>query len=306
MTDAALPPSVQVLVRDWLSANHVVLKGPDGHVLVDTGYATHAPFTAALLAEPHVLGNDPLALIVNTHGHSDHVGGNATLQRRYGCPIAFPAREAPLVDRWDERALLYGYADQKVDRFAIDQRIAPGSRHRWGGLDWDALAAPGHDMGALVFFNAEHGILIAGDALWANGFGFLMPRAFEATGMEAAAGTLDLIESLDVRVVIPGHGEPFTDVDGALARARSRLATFVDDDVRTARQALKVILMFHLLDVRAEPVATLPDYVARVPMYAELNDALLHLQPAALADGLVADLLRAGAARVDAGMLVPC
>ncbi len=34
-----------------------------------------------------------------------------------------------------------------------------------------ALAAPGHDMGALVFYNPEHRILISGDALWQNGYG---------------------------------------------------------------------------------------------------------------------------------------
>ncbi len=47
--------------------------------------------------------------------------------------------------------------------------------HVWGDLEWQALAAPGHDMGALVFYNAEHRILISGDALWEHGFGFVMP-----------------------------------------------------------------------------------------------------------------------------------
>src|SRR5437870_5643781 len=34
-----------------------------------------------------------LDLILNTHHHWDHVGGNAALQRRYGCPVAGPAYE---------------------------------------------------------------------------------------------------------------------------------------------------------------------------------------------------------------------
>ena len=94
---------------------------------------------------------------------------------------------------WDEKALLYSYADQAADRFAVDETIAPGSTHVWGGLEWRALAAPGHDRGALVFFNPEHRILVSGDALWQRGFGFLMPRALDPRAMPGARATLDLI-----------------------------------------------------------------------------------------------------------------
>ena len=58
-------------------------------------------------------------------------------------------------------APLYDYADQKMERFAVNQRIDAGTTAAWGGLEWRALAAPGHDMGALVFDNPEHRILIA-------------------------------------------------------------------------------------------------------------------------------------------------
>jgi glyoxylase-like metal-dependent hydrolase (beta-lactamase superfamily II) len=300
-----LPPSVQVFVRDWLSANNVLLRSAAGHVLVDTGYTTHARFTEALLTSAAGIGSDALALVVNTHGHSDHVGGNAALVARYGCPVAFPAAEAPAVDRWDDKALLYDYADQRMERFAVTQRIGAGTTHRWGDLEWQALAAPGHDMGALVYYNAEHRILIAGDALWENGFGFVMPRAIDPAALPATRATLDLVESLDVHVVIPGHGDPFVDIAAALAKARSRLTAFEADDARTARHALKVILMFHLLDVRAMPLAGLPAYVEQVGVYRDLNAAVLHMAPDALADLLVAELTRAGAATNSDGQLRP-
>ncbi len=250
-----LPPQVHVFVRDWLSANHVLLKSRDGNVLIDTGYVRHLPLTLALLASPRGLGDEPLAAIVNTHCHSDHMGGNAAIAQRYDCPIYIPQGEAAPVEAWDTKALLLDYAGQHAERFTPDFLLPPGHSRVWGDLDWALIAAPGHDNGALMFYNAEHGILISGDALWKYGFGFVMPREVDPTALPAARATLDRIAALDVRVLIPGHGEPFTDVEGALERAYKRLETFERDPEHLARHALKVIFAFVLLDRQRMAVA---------------------------------------------------
>ena len=130
----SLPPQLHVFVRDWLSSNNVVLKSRDGHVLVDTGYSRHAPLTLALLASPRGIGNDPLAWIVNTHCHSDHIGGNAAIVEKYGCPVAVPEGEAPLVERWDQKALLYDYCDQRAERFAVSKATAYPDRRTSGAI----------------------------------------------------------------------------------------------------------------------------------------------------------------------------
>jgi glyoxylase-like metal-dependent hydrolase (beta-lactamase superfamily II) len=305
VTAALLPPQIHVFVRDWLSANNIVLKSPDGHVLIDTGYVRHAPLTLALLRSPRGLRDDPLARIVNTHCHSDHMGGNAAIQRAYGCPIALPEGEAPLIERWDTKALWLDYAGQHADRFAVDEILRAGSTHVWGNLEWLALAAPGHDMGALVFFNVEHRILVSGDALWNNGFGLVMPRAIEPAAVPATRATLEMIAALDARIVIPGHGEVFTDVPGALERAYARIAAFEADDARVARHALKVLLTFHLLDRRGMPLAELPAYVERVAIYGDLNNACLNLSLGDLAELLVRELVRAGAVKIVDAQLLP-
>ena len=300
-----LPPQMHVFVRDWLSSNNVLLKSDLGHVLIDSGYLAHSAMTLSLIATPRGLGSAPLAKLVNTHCHSDHMGGNAAIKARYGCPIALPEGEAPLVDAWDERALLLGYADQRAERFRYDELLRPGASYAWGELEWQALAAPGHDMGALVFYNPEHRILVSGDALWANGYGFVMPPEIDPGALPATRTTLEMLGGLDIRVVIPGHGEPFTAVRPAIERALRRTAAFESDSVRLARYALKVALTFTLLDQRRLALADLPAYVGRIGIYRDLNARVLRLSPAGLALWLVEDLERVGAVRRENGWLVP-
>jgi glyoxylase-like metal-dependent hydrolase (beta-lactamase superfamily II) len=304
-TAPTLPPQVRVFVRDWLSSNNILLKGREGHVLIDSGYARHAPLTLALLATPQGIGAAPLARLVNTHCHSDHMGGNAAIKARYGCPIALPNGEAPLIDAWDENTLLLAYADQRADRFAYDEVIRAGETHVWGDLEWQALAAPGHDMGALVFFNPEHRILVSGDALWANGYGFVMPREVDPRALPATRATLEMLAALELRVVIPGHGEPFADVGAALERAFARTAAFEADSLRVARHALKAVLTFALLDQRRLPLSDMPAYVERIGIYRDFNARFFRLSPSELANRLVAELEKVHAARREDGWLVP-
>ena len=305
MKRPTLPPQMHVFVRDWLSANHVVLRSDAGCVVIDSGYDKHVPLMLALIASRMGLDGRPLAKLINTHCHSDHVGGNAALRRAYGCTIAVPAGEAPLIDAWDEQALLYEYADQRAERFAVDEILEPGSTHTWGDIEWRALAAPGHAMGALVFFNDEHRILISGDALWQNGYGIVMPPELDPGALPATRATLEMIATLDVRCVVPGHGEPFTDVDAALERAFARTTAFEVDPMRTVRHVLKALLVFSLLDRERMPLASLPLYVERVGVYREFNARFLRLDPATLAEELVTELEVAGAVRRAGGWLVP-
>ena len=301
---AALPESIRVLERGWLSANNILLKGRDGAALVDSGYVTHAPQTIALIR--HVLGDSPLARLINTHCHSDHMGGNAALQREYGCRTSLPIGEAPLVEGWDEEALLLSYADQRAERFRVDDTFAPGDTLRLGDLDWQVLAAPGHDPHATMLYAPEAGILISGDALWENGFGVLFPHLTGRTTTFAETHlTLESIARLDIAIVIPGHGRNFTDVDAALDRAFSRLRSYEEDTGRLARHCAKVMLTFALLERRSMPLARLPGYVEEIPILRDLNRRFFNWPPERYAGWLVDELERARALKREGDRVVP-
>ena len=129
-------------------------------------------------------------------------------------------------------------------------RCRPARHVVAGGRRWDAIAAPGHDPFSLMLFDARHGVLISADALWENGFGVVFPEIDGEPGFDDVGAVFDAIERLPVRVVIPGHGAPFTDVAAALARARSRLDGFKSQPERHARHAVKVMIKYHVMEER--------------------------------------------------------
>lgn len=296
-----LPSTMQVLERGWLSSNNVLFCGRDGTALIDSGYLAHAPQTLALVQ--HGLQGRALDRLINTHLHSDHCGGNAILQDFYGCHTAIPASEADKVRRWDLDALSFEATGQQCARFGFDATLEPGATLTLGDLAWQVLGAAGHDPHSLIFYCAEERLLISADALWQNGFGVIFPELDGESGFVEARATLELISGLDLRLVIPGHGAPFLDVEEALARAFSRLAYLEADPQRNAENAVKVLLKFTLLERQQVALADVERLLMAIPAVADANLRFLHKTPQQLAQWAVAQLLRAGAARADGDLL---
>ncbi len=303
MSDLQLPPSMTVFERGWLSSNNILFKGREQTALIDSGYLTHAAQTLSLVE--HGLAGRPLDLLINTHLHSDHCGGNAALQARYpDCATAIPAGEAAAVAAWDEDALSYRATGQQCARFGFKRTISPGDTLLLGDLSWQALGAPGHDPKSLVFYCADEGILISADALWQNGFGVIFPELEGESGFKEAADTLEMIASLDVRLVIPGHGSPFKDVAGALQRANSRLNYLRADPKRNADNAVKVMLKFLLLERQQMPMADVVELFEHNQVMAGARRRFLGGEAAESADWAAAALVRAGAARREGDLLM--
>jgi glyoxylase-like metal-dependent hydrolase (beta-lactamase superfamily II) len=294
-----------VIERGWLNCNQVVMLAPHDNVLVDSGYCTHRERTLQLLASPEGLDGQPLERLVNTHCHSDHMGGNAAIANAYGCRITIPEGEVKHVRPWTPQSAWMEQFDQRADPFHFDDTIAAGQAFEGGGLEWEAHAAPGHDMDALMFHEPVNRLLISGDALWENGMGFVWPEEGANPFIEAARESLATIERLDPALVIPGHGAPFADVAGAIARVRERLAAFERDPAKNARHIVKVLFVFALLDRREMSVADVAGYVGRVPCYRQMSRRFLGLDDEALAGYLLADLERAGAIVIREGVARP-
>lgn len=296
-----LPPGVLLLERGWLSANNVVLlpaAPQEPAVVIDTGYVTHADQTVALVRQ--ALHGRVLGAIVNTHLHSDHCGGNAALQQAFGCPIAIPPGEADAVHTWDLARLSYRVTGQQCARFRHDSVLEPGSRHRWADRAWEVHAAPGHDPHAVMLFDPDSRTLISGDALWENGFGVVFPEIDGEHALDEVEASLRLIAHLQPHCVLPGHGGAFTDVEAALSRAHQRLAQFRKHPVAHGWYAAKVLVKFHLLEVRQEPLRALRDWMARTPYFSRIHQRYFADVPKTRwTEELIESLVSSGAARLE-------
>lgn len=249
MSQAELPPGVQVFERGWLSSNSVLFLGAQSTALVDSGYCAHADQTLALVAA--ALHGRPLDRLVNTHLHSDHCGGNAALQGRWpALQTLIPPGLAQQVAQWDPVALGYEPSGQRCPRFRHDGLVLPGTEIELADRAWQVHAAPGHDPDSVILFEPGSRTLISADALWENGFGVVFPELDERDAFGEVGATFDLIERLGPRWVIPGHGPVFRHGAEVLARARDRLRAFVQRPDRHAHHAAKVLLKFKLLECR--------------------------------------------------------
>jgi glyoxylase-like metal-dependent hydrolase (beta-lactamase superfamily II) len=241
---------LRVIERNWLSANQIIFYDSEhAGSVVDTGYIKLQDMTVALVRE--ALAGRHLTRILNTHLHSDHCGGNALLIRTFGAELLLPSASFDAAKHWTPLEAEFASVAQRCERFTPTAKLNPGTVISLGARDWEIHAAPGHDPNSIILFEPIERILISADALWENGFGIIFPEIDGQSGFTEQQSILDRIEELAPRIVIPGHGKIFTDVNAALERARTRLTALRAEPIKHARHSLKALIQFLMLELES-------------------------------------------------------
>lgn len=267
---------------------HASAAGPAA-ALIDSGFVGHAEDTASWA---RAQAGD-VALVVNTHWHSDHVGGNALLQAR-GAVIAAGAPEAEAISRRDPGCCAAEYLDQPVAPYTVDMPLDDGQVLRLGDADWEVVRTPGHTPGHLGLWQPEQQLLVVGDALSDYDVGWVNLALDGPDAGATALASLHRLAALAPRVILPSHGPVPADPSAAFATALRRAQRLVDDPGGALWYGARRIFAFALMIRDGMTTSEVEPYLhAR----AWLTDAarLLDVAPESLATELVTTMLAGGA-----------
>jgi glyoxylase-like metal-dependent hydrolase (beta-lactamase superfamily II) len=217
-----------------------------GVVLVDTGY--HEPGSMDQLERAMSQVNlriEHVRLVAVTHAHSDHWGQAAPIIERAGCELWMHPNhehatrtagdpEAALAARLEigrqsgvPEAALQRYAERFPDGMPSgiakviepDRPLVDGVQIDTDLGTWQVYETPGHAPSHVCLFQPERRILISGDHVLGRislyyDYGWTPDPAGEFLD------SLDVVDVLDARLGLSGHGKPFVDVHGHIEGSR--------------------------------------------------------------------------------------
>ena len=163
------------------------------HILVDTGIGGSKDYLSSQLSEIGLALED-IDLIVNTHCHYDHVGGNYLFPN---AKVAIGEIDGDCLEDPENPVPICFVPARDIKRRDVDIRLKEGDMI----AGFKVLETPGHTAGGISLFDGS--ILISGDTIFSHGG---VGRMDIGGNMHDMKNSLDKLSKLDVEYLLSGHG----------------------------------------------------------------------------------------------------
>lgn len=302
-TDSPMPPRwLHFIQRPFPSANMVVIAGRHP-VLIDSGFGSDFAETERLLRAAGV-PPEQLTLVVNSHYHCDHVGGNYGLQARYGVPIAAHRWEAAMVNRRDPEVCSAAWLDHPIEPYTVERALSDGDEIPAGDTVLRVVHTPGHTLGHISLYLPEDQILLCGDAIHGNDVPWISIYREGAGALERAIESLEHLARLPVRWACSGHGPAITHPAAAIEAGLRRYERWLAQPENMGWHACKRIFAYHLMLADGMAAADIPAYLLRCAWYHDMARGVFHADPVEFVALLLAEMTRSRAAAWRGDLLV--
>ncbi|MCD6522595.1 MAG: MBL fold metallo-hydrolase [Candidatus Diapherotrites archaeon] len=179
---------VYIIYGRAYDSNSIVILG-ERNIIVDTGTGKHFNYLKTMLGEIGLRPND-IDVIVNTHCHYDHIGGN----RFFNCNVYAHEPDKTYIKNADPNytlSFMFSKLPRQNNVFNIGEEF----------FGWKVLHTPGHTQGSICLL--KDGILISGDTLFSEGYG---RTDLPGGDPEAMKKSLEMLSKIGYNVLLPGHG----------------------------------------------------------------------------------------------------
>lgn len=285
--------------RGWLNANHFVFNGRN-KILIDTGYLPHFEETRRWV-EAVGLPLASVELIISTHSHCDHIGGNQRIREISGCRIAIHPIDKQSVESEDDWATWYRFYDQEAEFFPVDRPLEDGESIFLDDLELNVIYTPGHARGGIALYAPKERFLISSDALWDGDTGVLNTIVEGQEAPSLAMESLEKLASLDVHTVYPGHGGVVRDPQKAFQKCRKKLEGFMKNPSKMGNDHLKKILVWSLLNKKGFPKNDFFAYLMTTHWFKAVTDSYFEGKYQEKFNEIMEEFLKRGIVHVENG-----
>ncbi|BAQ09373.1 beta-lactamase-like protein [Bacillus sp. OxB-1] len=288
--------------RTFPSANMVLVKDQQP-ILIDTGFGSDALETEQLIRDAGVAPGD-LHLIVNTHYHSDHVGGNFHFQKNYGTRIAAHKWDAELINSRDAEACTVEWLDQPLEPYHVDTKLSDQDEIHTGSRILQVLHTPGHTLGHISLYDPDAEILMCGDLFHRNDVGWLNIFREGVSSLQRSLESLDRLSKLRIQQAYSGHGPQIEDPLAAIDAARGRLEKWLGSPEKIAWHGCKRIFSFTLIMKDGMAKEEIAPYLLSCGWFHDFARHSFQRQPEEFIQILLDEIIRSRAASWHDGRLI--